>query len=254
VYVTGVLPLIADVTTWGLLVVSAAALVFLILPFQSGRTQRGAWFVIGWLAVIALLPVVGARLVTLRYAMPVSGPLVIVLARAGWVVWFGESSLPVAPRRAGVALLAGAWLGLFALPFLWTDWTDPLDLPLEGTNHTEYISGFLSADDGIRAAAESINQIPQEAPIYANWSLCHLLFFYTEPSIDCLSLDYPLRDLRAFLDADLTESGDVVYLALTGYEPFFERIDDLCWEEVAWHERPRITRPVGVWRLWRAPC
>jgi 4-amino-4-deoxy-L-arabinose transferase-like glycosyltransferase len=316
-YITGWLPLITDVTSRGFLVACAVAWIGQVLPVQSRRTQRGARYLFAWLALIVLLPVAAARLITLRYFMAASGPLVILVARGVVLVWRGDfiphplggvnsltvgagfqtcpgrvtdpplqknqpnaqdscdlsapkpftgrgsgggvdirrlpALLTIATRLALLALIA-AWLVTFALPFLWTEWHDPLDLPLHGTNRTEYISGSLSADDGVRAAAVTINQIEPGAPIYANWSLCHMLYFYLDREIECLSLDHPLRDLRNSLNRDLVQPDDMAYLALTGYKPFFETIQGVCWQEVASHDRPRIIRPVGIWRFWRGAC
>ena len=73
-YVDKWLPLIIDVTGRGFLVVCVVAWIVQVLPVQSWRTRSGAWYVFAWLALIALLPVVAARLITLRYFLAASGP------------------------------------------------------------------------------------------------------------------------------------------------------------------------------------
>jgi membrane protein implicated in regulation of membrane protease activity len=209
--------------------------------------------VLAWLALIVVLPVLVARLATARYFMPVAAPLALILAGTIGGLW----DLPhgrVAARAVIVAGL-GAWLIFFAGPFLRTDLTDPGDLPLHGTNWTEYISGYLSADDAVRQAADHVNAlgVPPEQPIYANWNLCHLLFLYARHPVECLELNQVKSSLVAHLNADVAP-GQAALVLLRGYSPFLDSISGICYGELARFESTLIDRPVTIWQVRRAPC
>ncbi|NLX10578.1 MAG: hypothetical protein GXY36_13055 [Chloroflexi bacterium] len=254
-YIRETLPLMIQATSRGLLIAAGLALAYLLLAsVRDRRLAQGVLLVLAWLLALLGLSLVAARLSTLRYVSPAAGPLCMILALAASRLWDAPRFRPIA-RRAVVAA-AAAWLWLFAWPFIQTDLTAPEDLPFSGTNYTEYQSGYLSADDAVRAAAVTLNQAePPAARTYANWWLCHLLYFYVDQQPVCLGYSTASADLQAGVAADL-EPGEIAYLALTGYQPFFQSIDGLCWEPVAQHDRANISREVWdvwVWRIWTGP-
>jgi hypothetical protein len=230
-----------------------------LIVVRPGLDQlRVLCFLAAWLVFLALLSLFAARLITSRYFMPVSGPLALLLAYVFVQLW--ESWKPVWSRLLlRGAILAGmsAWFVLFALPFIYAALTEPLTVPLSGTNAIEYESGFLTADAAIREAAAKLNTLePPDEPVYATWNLCHLLYFYAERQIQCLKSSNPREQLASSLQTELVACG-AVYLALRGYSPFFGSIGGIDWEEVFNVKSPRIPRDVWavkVWRLWSNGC
>lgn len=251
-YVGGLMPLAYQVTSRGLIAAAVVALVYLIVISWKKRNLFNGLVVLIWFVGTIVLSFVAARLITLRYFMPAAGPIAMILALGMVEAW----QVPRGRWLARGVIVAGlaAWLAVFALPFIHTDLTEPHELPFKGTNWTEYISGFLSADDGVRAGAATVEALPRDHTITATWYLCHMIFLYSDQDVECLTLDTPLDDLKKVV-SDLP-AGDTLYFAITGYKdpPFFQRIPGICWEPVAHHERPLIKRPVDVWQLWKEPC
>jgi 4-amino-4-deoxy-L-arabinose transferase-like glycosyltransferase len=252
-YIERLPELAADFTSWGLLVALGIAVVFLVGPGQGPAVRRGALLVMGWAAVIAAVPVGAASLVTLRYFVPLSVPIALILALAAVRAW--QVPLPGLRwvLRAGIVAAAGAWLIVYALPFLAIDLDDPADLPLYTVNAFEQQSGALIADRAHRQTAAKLDRLePADAPLYANWSQCHFYKLYTARPITCLPLADPAGALAEGLDHDLASLSDVAYIALlSNYESHFERLDDLCWEQVIEYERAGNLRDLFVWRIYR---
>jgi hypothetical protein len=148
------------------------------------------------------------------------------------------------------------WAGWFALPFAQTDLDNPdeVNFARGRTNYTEYLSGYLIGDDAVRSAADSLNQLePQGDAINANCWLCHLLYFYADQDIVCLDHHTPRSDLALNLRRDIAP-GKTAYLALSGYQPFFESLTGVCSEQIADFKHPNIKNEawhVRIWRLWQ---
>jgi hypothetical protein len=267
-YVDKLSVLVSEVTTrqlWIGIYIAAG----LMLCFQ--RTRKSALFLVAWLLVILVPPFVASQLVTLRYFMPAGVPLVLLLAMVSHVpgelqrLPFGVPYLAAIWNRLHLkwlvrgALVVGlvAWAVLFALLFAQTDLTAPEDLDFSSTNYTEYQSGYLTGDDAVRSAADTLNNLnPPGETIYANWWLCHLLYFYASREIICLDHHTPRTDLAQHLRRDAPPGTDV-YLALSGYQPFFESLTGVCSEPIAEYKHPHINNPawsVRIWRLWQGSC
>ena len=84
--------------------------------------------------------------------------------------------------------------------------------------------------------------------MYATWTVCDLLRFYSTADFRCLSRQTSPGELMDFVEADL-EPGEIAYLVLSGYRPFFENIRNLHSEEIARYDPSNITRPVTIWQL-----
>ncbi len=252
-YFEETLPLIEQVTTRALLVALAVAACYQIaVAFWNRRLFRSGLFMLSWFLLIFALTLVGARLSTLRYIMPLGVPAVIMFG--GTVA--SLSTLGPRPLRwvIRVALAVGivAWLVSFAAPFARADLTNPDDLDFSGTNWTEYQSGYLIADDAVRDAAAALNAIePHPKPFYATWWLCHLMYFYADNAATCLDYSQPLKDLEPALQS--LPPGNSAYVAMAGYQPFLNRVDGLCSEQIGQYDRVRIRNPlwdVSLWRVW----
>lgn len=221
------------------------------------QPTRNHLYILLWFAVFIVPSILGARLATARYFMPVSAPLMFALAYTITNLWesprphflrWGQKILALAGFSA-----AGIWLFAHAIPFASTDLTQPNQLHFSETNYTEYQSGFLTADDAERHAADALNAMnPAPKHIIANWNLCHMLYFYTRREVPCLRLDYTRQDLAAFVK-NLPE-GESGYLILSGYRPFFQQLDGLGWQELARFKHDHIRSDywdVQIWRLWK---
>lgn len=252
-YFDETLPLIEQVTTRALLVALVAATLYqLAAVFWNRRIFRSGVFVLGWFMLILGLTLVGARLSTLRYVMPLGVPAVLILGGAI------TSLADIRPRplrwivRPALVVAIAVWVIGFALPFAHTDLTDPDELDFSGTNWTEYQSGYLIADAAVRDAADALNAIqPHLKPLYATWWLCHLMYFYTDDPATCLDYSQPLKDLAPALQN--LPPGQSAYVASAGYQPFLDRVDGLCSEQIGQYDRAHIRNPVWdvwVWRVW----
>ncbi|MBN2303119.1 MAG: glycosyltransferase family 39 protein [Anaerolineae bacterium] len=252
-YVEQLWPVLADFVTREFLIVIGAAFVIGLVIASS---QRAALFLLSWLVFLTAPLIAGARLPTAHYYVPMAAPVVLILALAAAQVWrqIGALRWPGARFTLQTAISSGlaVWIGLFALPWLHTELADPARTDFTGLNDLFYQSGMLTGDPGIRQAADTLTAAePQNAPVYATWSVCHMLRLFTARPITCLGETTPRGDLIAGLQRDLPPGG-TAYLAISGYGPFHENIDGLAWELAAEYDRVRVNRPVNIWRLWWA--
>lgn len=249
-YLTGLVRLAADLTSWGLLVALTAAA--LLVLFQPPPIRREGLFLVTWIGVLLAPAVLVARLLTLRYAMPVAVPLVLILARAASALW--ETRRARLALRASLLAAGAVWVIGFALPFAATDLRDPEDLKVSGANRYEIKSGALTADDGIRLAAAWLDAAePPDVQLFGNWSHCHLMLLYTQRDITCLPLSRPAAQLAEAIQPTLTDIGDAAYVALLhDYQTqSFQSIPGFCWEEVIRFQREKNLRAMVIWRVER---
>lgn len=251
-YVKGVWPLIEDFTGEVLprLIVTIALGGLTLTPYD----RRHLWnllFILFWLGLITALILVKATLITSRYFMPAVIPIVLLIATT--ITGFWQLNQIGKVISAGIGIFLIGWVIIFALPFADAALNNPDDLPLEGTNHTEYQTAFLSGDDALRDAADVVNTLDQE-PVYATWNICDMLYFYTEKHLRCLGRTTSTQELVDFLGEDF-QPGESGYLVISGWgnPPFFTKSSRLRWEEIAKFERKQIKRPVWVYRLWLPP-
>ncbi len=226
--------------------------------FLQPKQIRAFLLIALWFAVIVLPSLVGARLATARYFMPMSAPLMFTLAYAVVSLWGEDTAKARGSKRIikrilslSAAAVVGYWLAIHAIPFARTDLTNPDALDFNETNYTEYQSGFLIANEAERIAARTLND-QHLAPVTANWNLCHYLYFYTEKETACLGLDTIRDELRHFVEA--LPEGESGYLILSGYRPFFQSMPGIGWEEVVRYKQERIRTEswdVQIWRVWQ---
>ncbi|MBZ0303977.1 MAG: glycosyltransferase family 39 protein [Anaerolineae bacterium] len=244
-YLVSVLPLIAEFTSPIFLIGAGMALVMNGLRRQS----RGlTLFVLVWLLIVALPVILLARVVTARYLMTLAAPLTLALA-AG-LDQFRRLPIPTSRQMrqaAGIGVVT-AWMVTFAVPFAQAT---PRDLPFSGNNVFDFQSGFLTADDRVREAAQVLSEIQPAGIVYATKEACHMLSFYSDNfTLRCLD-DDPVPTFGQTLRHDLA-SGQAAYLVISWYYgPFHLGIDWLQSEEIPLHTPPRFQGPGYEFRLWR---
>jgi len=235
-YLTHALRLIAEFTTPPLLI---ALLPALLIVFAFNR--RAAAILLLWLLLLGIVPVLAAGVVTARYFMILAAPLALIFASAAYNLWAHPFRFQ---RLTRAALLAAAALYLIAFirPFTLAAHNSPINLPFRGddVNAYEYLSGELSASDTVWAAAEMINT--RAGRFYADWDLCHLLYFYTPHPVTCVAGDVLARILDdlapgesayAIFASELLESDQTVAHAA----------------RIAVYDSPTSARRVSLWRI-----
>jgi hypothetical protein len=160
----------------------------------------------------------------------------------GWGRWLW--------RPLGVLSIVGIviWGFVHARDFASRILTDPHNYPFHAVNRTEFVVAFFLADDGVQKAAQTINDLP-DAPLYATWNLCHMMYYYTDRPINCLAYDGPVSQLTELVRQ--LPPNAYFDLTVTDYKPFWDNIGDAAYEVIATHPRRIIDRPVFVLRIWR---
>jgi len=210
--------------------------------------RRHAALIILWALGMTALIVGFATLTVARYFMPMAAPMVILIALAIGCISQWQRWRWIALPAALSALIY--WSVSFALPFHRTATTDINALDFHATNWIQYQSGQLSGDEAVRAAAATINAERQaDQPVYATWTICHLLFFYVEDGLTCIPDGHVMRDLTTYTQRDLAD-GRMGYVVIMAYPPFVEWLDHLRTEKIITHTRPNGYRPITIWRVW----
>ena len=238
-YLAADLPAVAEFTSLVLLAGAGLALVWMLYVL---RWQ--ALFLMFWLVSVSILVVLFARVITVRYLMPVATPLSLTLGLALGYMWLRRRLRPVI-----VALLA-TWALTFALPFANTE---PKALSFSDSNQFDFHSGFFTADDVVREATAWLDSAPESGTVYATREACHLMYFYSNRlPLRCLDID-PIPTFGQILLNEL-RPGEVAYLVISGYYgPFHLGIDWLMSEELELSNPPQYQGPgyeFRVWKIW----
>jgi len=251
-YIETILPEIADFTTNALL--AGVALGAVILFIIGHGTQRPILYLAVWLFLLGVLPITQARLISSRYFMTLAPPLALTLAYFFMAAWHNLPAWWVVVRpfyTVGITV----WIIIFALPMVYTLITDFDELNLKNTNQIEYQQGVLVSENGIREAADYINDLDQEYDsIISDWNTCHLLFLYVKSDnpVQCLPLDTPMGSLSRYFREDANPQ-DEVLLIISGYgeNNFFQRIGIFEWEDVLVLRRETpANRPINLWHIY----
>jgi hypothetical protein len=246
-YARGLLPLIADFTSWGFLIAAGAAIALgLTSRILDRRRALFLLILVQWMALIALPAWLMATLITARYFVPVLAQLCLALALIVAALW--RHGRPRWAVRATLATAATLWLAGHVVPFTSTMLTDPYRLPFRGINYVEHTSGFFQSDRAVRSAAEVLDRISPDHTV-ATWKLCHLIFFHLDRVPRCLGPADPIADLSCAIER--LDDGESLFLAIANYPPFYEQYPGIDFEVVGSFDRERIPRPVTVVRLWR---
>lgn len=243
------LSLVADFTSGpmliaGLLIVAA----WLLLAHKDRHRERHALFLTMWLLASVGLVIGAATLVSSRYFVPAAAPAVLLVACGAVAL----AELPGALRwtGAGAAAALAAWGVLFVAPFIHASWQDPHALPLRNTNYNEYLSGWISGDDAIRSLAQQIDQIdPPPSRIYASYTLCDLLYFYSPQPVQCFAPMPPPDTLRDRVSQELGP-GDTAYFIAYAEDNVQVDPPEVGADLVGWYERPHTNRPIALWHIW----
>ncbi|HML24449.1 MAG TPA: glycosyltransferase family 39 protein [Aggregatilinea sp.] len=243
------LSLVADFTSGPMLVAAPLLIAAWMLLARADRVRsRAALFLATWMLVSVGLVIGAATLVSSRYFVPAAAPAVLLVAcaaialaeRPGVQRWAG----------AGAAAVIVVWGVLFVGPFIRESWQNPHALPLRSTNYNEYLSGWISSDDAIRSVAQQIDHLdPPPSRIYASYTICDLLYFYSPQPVQCFAPMPPPDALRERVNEDL-QPGETAYFI--AYVEDNVQVDppDVGADLVGWYERPHTNRPIWVWQIW----
>lgn len=247
-YFWGVLPIVSEFTTRELLLVALVAVGYCLGRGRQSHVRLGVYLLI-WLLAMALPTLYAATLITSRYIMPLSAPIILMIAYFAVNLW--EKPL----LRIGVFAAAAFWVLSFAYPFARDTVNDPLALPLTETSAIEYLSGSLSGDIAIQRAGVLLSELdPAPERIYVNWSTCPLLYFYTEQELTCLDRYKIMGDLTDHLRREMDDCSESVFV-VSGYSDAVLNIRGVAWEEIAIYQRARVNRPVKMWwASWGDRC
>lgn len=238
-----IFPELTAYTTLWVMLGMGLAVAYLI--FNLKTRKLGLVFFV-WLLMLTFLSIIVAKVVRARYLMPVSSPMVLIIAYTVMHFWKKSPQL----IRIGMVAAATLWLVGFALPFAYTASTQPDKLPLGQGEWNRYMSGTLSGD-ALRHAAASVNaQAPQH--VYSTWGTCQLLYFYVETDVTCLPVYVDMEKALRENFAEDMQAGEVVYMVLNGADPL-TNMQGYRWKFVAGYKRSIIDRPVEVWRIWQIP-
>lgn len=239
------------------------------LTFWQAHRQRIMLF--AWLLALVLPMIFLAHLVSIRYFMPTAVPLALMVGlMVGYSPKKPMDEVHLAPTREnrfasarqylnrvwrylrwGVGAVIAAYALFWAIPFVQQTITNPLDLPFEHINYTEYTAGYLTGDAALQQAAQYVNLIEDDAPIYADWNTCHKIFFFVERDIHCFDNNRTGSGLR---DAVRSLAGDEsMILIIHGYQPFYDDYNFLRYETIIQTDHERIRRPVRVLRMFHTP-
>ena len=237
-YLRQVLPLLAEFT-------SPIYLIGVGLAVLAGWLSRKKWpaiYLTVWLLAIAVPLILAARVVTARYLMPVTVPMTLAVAAGLTVLW---SRLPV--LRVGIAGVWAVWLLTFTVPFARTA---PENLAFSSYNHFDFQSGFLTADERVREAAQVLSNLPA-GKVYATREACFMLYFYSDKvDLHCLPPD-AIPPFGGIIQQEL-EPGETAYFVMSWYYgPFHLGIEWLNSEEIPLQTPSRFQGPGYEFRLWR---
>ncbi len=139
------------------------------------------------------------------------------------------------------------WLVTFAVPFAGTS---PENLAFTSFNDFDFHSGFLTADDRVREAAQVLSRQPA-GTVYATREACFMLYFYSDDfELRCLPQD-PIPPFGAILQDELLP-GETAYFVMSWYYgPFHLGIDWLDSTEIPLQNPSRFQGPGYEFRLWR---
>jgi len=218
------------------LILAAVIVGVLMLPGQGRRF----WQPLAALGIVVILAW-GLSLVTLGIVLMIG--IVCLLTGMGWGRWLW--------RPLGVVGIIGVlfWGVTHVRDFATRIMIDPHNYPFHAVNRTEFVVAFFLADDAVQSAAAKITELAPDAPLYATWNLCHMIYYYTDRTVNCLENDGPVAQLSTLVN-HLPTNGYFL-LTVTDYKPFWDKIDGAAYEEIAMYKRRIIDRPVYVMRIWR---
>lgn len=246
-YVLALLPSIENLLPLPIAVLSGLCVV-LLLAFA--KDKRPLWFISIMSVLVIGLPLAFASIITSRYLLPLASGSVL-----GVALWVGVAlrQHPLLGRTSAVISLITILYG--CLPFVWHTLQTPNAPPITARNHTEYVSGILNTERSARQAAEVLNQLSDEVPLFATWWICYMMTFEMERPLMCL--DRPLTpEIFTQTVSPHLAVGQVGYIAVSHYATA-EAIQYFApssyrWELVGQFQREvNPTYYVYLWRMER---
>jgi hypothetical protein len=226
---------------WILVVISFAALMI----FGKTRQQVMTTFLIFWVA-FCLLPLVSlASQPTPRYVV-ISMPA-LVLAIAAFAVFAWQHSKALGGVSAAAIVL---WAVLYAVPFNVQLMTNPDGLPVGGSN-VWFIRGHVTTSDAHRAAGDRIQGIKGIGTLYADWTVCRLVYYYEEAPIHCLEREPVAPQINAII-RNVWQDSHPLYLVTGPYPLDPSEIHDACADRLAYFDSGY--NRASVWVIRRKKC
>jgi hypothetical protein len=234
-------------------IVLIGLLYVLFVNIINGTRWQPYLFLAVWAQLILSLTLIGAALDRSRYIMPLAAPLVLLSASTGvylWHIWNRRLFM-----RLILLVALGLWLVGFAMPFTITSIQNPMNLPLTGTNLTDYLRGDVSADDIIPIIANRLKQtIGLDKIIYSDWKTCHLLFFFSNRVVHCLPREEgDVQEQIAHRATVDLKSNDMILLVSEGPITEITSAPNIC---TVLRERfvRRDAPPIDLMELSNGPC
>lgn len=214
------------------------------------KRKPAALFLLGSLALAWSLSLFVAAELSTRYLTLGVLPTFVVVGGA----------LSMLPRRPLIFAAVGAWIGIFALPFIMNMWNDPVQLDLPERVRWEYFSNF-SAGYGLVDAAGDIEKLPRSQPsgrvnVLGLVGSCHQLRLYLDENgpvwLECPFFGWQgeyMDEVAAVIDRRLSEES-IVYLLVEPELPFTDLSKlDVRWELVGRYPRPFDGMVVELYRI-----
>jgi hypothetical protein len=155
--------------------------------------------------------------------------------------------------RLALVLSTTLWLIMFAIPFDVTAFSEPDKLPLAQIVNSLYLRGPAAGDAVIADVSAMLDSAdPAPSHIYADWRICHLLYFYGTRPVECLSKDDIGPQMTAVAE-NVLKPGDEAYLIVNGYAAGLESIMQFCKRDFSQYNRPDYF-PIFVWHIQKEPC
>jgi hypothetical protein len=202
-------------------------------------------FLLLWLLLLTILPMLTASIPATRYYMPLSAPLVLLMSACAVWLWHTNNLI-----RLGLLGVTGAWL-LFSVPFSLTIATNPNDAPLHAFTYREFRGGALLAEKTAQEAAQLVNQSLQPNETLAgDWGICYTMYFHLAIEPTCLEKFTPVNNLWR-ITLDMTTDQTFVMFTLDLRSKFFTDLNTGTWQSLGTVSQHPLNRAVDVWRFTR---
>jgi 4-amino-4-deoxy-L-arabinose transferase-like glycosyltransferase len=202
-------------------------------------------FLLLWLFLLTILPMLTASIPATRYYMPLSAPLVLLMSACAVWLWRTNNLI-----RLAVLAIAGLWL-LFSVPFSLTIAISPNNAPLQAFTYREFSGGALLAEKTAQEAAQLVNQNlqPNEA-LVGDWGICYTMYFHLAIEPTCLEKYTPVNSLWR-ITLDMKDEQTLVMFAFSSRGEFFTGLNTITWQSLGEVSQYPLNRAVGVWRFTR---
>lgn len=234
-----VFPQIIYLTTRAFFALSIIAFGYLLYDKTS---KQDATYILIWVFLITIFPLLFANQPRPRYFMPLMSPLIVIIAYTGSKLWQDEYTFSALQRVTKFAIISsiGFWIITFAIPFDYTASSVPTDLELSSRETKLYLIGTESGIPIEQSAKIIESANPPAEYIYAAWGTCQVFYFYTT---------IPVRCMAGVTTPTEVMNHDITYVVINTEEGLSrEGIQDIIWTLLARFERLGIGTVVEVWQ------